>query len=684
MFSSSFAVLPRKWTGVLLVCFFSIQLIFSQTTPQADGIVSDSPGKSLMQSGKWQIAYDLSTGLADISFAGKPLISHAYAEVHLPEPVTSRDYKFHRITHEPVADHFGRGIKYLVESFNDGGEKMTQTFWLYENLDYFLADVAISRKGGVTSNFMSPLTSDTPSSFLPAGDDRALFVPFDNDMWVRYDAVPFGRPVTSYEVSAFYDNASRQALIAGSIEHDTWKSGVESTTASNVLTSLRIFGGITSTNITHDVLPHGKISGETIKSPKIFIGWFTDWRHGLETYAAANAIVTPPRTWNSGVPFGWNSWGKIQFHLTYDKAIEVSDFFAKNLPDFKNDDVTYIGLDAGWDALSDQQLKEFVDHCHANHQRAGIYFTPFTAWTHDGSKEVKGTDYHYKDLFLYANGKIQTVDGGVALDPTHPGTQALIQSTIRRFQQAGFQYIKADFMTHGALEADHYYDPKVTTGIQAYNEGMKFLDQQAGPDMYLNLSISPLFPAQYANSRRIACDTFGAMHETEYMLTSLTYGWWLGKVYDFNDADHIVLDGHDEGENRARATSSAITGIFISGDDFSAAGSAIGKQRAKQFLVNPAIDELARIRQKSFEPVEGNTGDHAADVFSYQAKDGFYLAVFNYSDTNRDFTIDPARVGLNAGVYNHVKELWSGSNQAISNPLLIHLPPKDAAVYKFY
>ena len=100
--------------------------------------------------------------------------------------------------------------------------------------------------------------------------------------------------------------------------------------------------------------------------------------------------------------------------------------------------------------------------------------------------------------------------------------------------------------------------------------------------------------------------------------------------------------------------------------------------------MNPAIDDLARIRNKSFEPVEGNSGDHAADLFSHQAKNGFYLAVFNFSDTNRDFTIDPARVGLKVGAYNHVKELWSGSDQAISNPLLIHLPPKDAAVYKFY
>jgi alpha-galactosidase len=347
--------------------------------------------------------------------------------------------------------------------------------------------------------------------------------------------------------------------------------------------------------------------------------------------------------------------------------------------------VTYIGLDAGWNSFSDDQLKEFVSHCRANHQEAGIYFTPFTAWTHDGSKIAEGTAYHYSDLFLYAHGKIQVVDGGVALDPTHPGTQAMIKATIRRFQRAGFKYIKADFMTHGALEADHYYDPKVTTGMQAYNEGMKYLDRVAGKGMYLNLSISPLFPAQYANSRRIACDTFGAIHETEYMLNSLTYGWWLSKVYDFNDADHIVLDGHSEGENRARVTSSAITGIFISGDDFSEAGSAMGKQRAKQLLVNPAIDDVAR-GPKFFEPVEGDTGNQAGNLFAYQDKNRncLYLAVFNFSDTNRDFTIDPARVGLKAGGYKQFKELWSGSNEEVPQSLSIQVPPKDAVLYQFY
>ena len=75
-----------------------------------------------------------------------------------------------------------------------------------------------------------------------------------------------------------------------------------------------------------------------------------------------------------------------------------------------------------------------------------------------------------------------------------------------------------------------------------------------------------------------------ALADTEYTLNSLTYGWWLDGVYDFNDPDEIVLDGFSESENRARVTSAAITGLFICGDDFSRDGEPSGKERAKKFL----------------------------------------------------------------------------------------------------
>lgn len=549
---------------------------------------------SVMELGKWRIEYDLADGLADIFFDGKLLIPRAFAEARLPQVVTSGNYPTRKVTHEAIHDGFGRGVKYVVESSGGRADKMVQTFRLYQKLDYFLTDVKILGRPKVTSNFMAPLVTCTPSQFFPAGDNRALFVPFDNDKWVRYDAVPFGGEVTSYEVSALYNNASRRSLIVGSINHDTWKTGVRSTTASNAVTSLEVFGGVTSSE-TRDVLPHGKISGATIKSPTIFVGCFSDWRDGLDAYATANAAVAPSRPWRGGVPFGWNSWGKLQFRLTYQKAIEVSDFFGRHLPQFENHGVTYIGLDAGWNKFSDQELKQFVEHCKANHQEAGIYFTPFTAWGAKGDDPVPGTPYKYQDIFLHAHGREEHIAGGVALDPTHPGTLALIQTTLNRFKQAGFKYVKADFLNFGALEADRFYDPRVATGIQAYNEGMTFVSRAMGRNMYLNLSIAPLFPSQYADSRRIGCDAFGSIGDTEYTLNSLTYGWWLEDVYDFNDPDEIVLDGFSEGENRARVTSAAITGLFISGDDFSRDGDARGKERAEKFLANPEIDAVARI-----------------------------------------------------------------------------------------
>jgi len=660
-----------SWRGVGLIIFLAAQMAFSQ-----------AKNISVMEVGRWRVEYDLANGVADIFCDGKILIPRAYAVVKLPETVTSMDYQSRKVSRTNFSDGFGSGVKITVESSNGDTDKMIQTFWLYQKADYILADVKILRKSGAKSNFMSPLTTESAVFFPPYGDNRALAVPFDNDKWIRYNAIPFGTNVTSHEVSAFYNNANRQGLVIGSVEHDVWKTGIKLTTASNVITGLQIFGGLASDE-TRDVLPHGIISGEAIKSPKIFIGNFSDWRNGLETFARANAIVTPARAWTNGVPFGWNSWGKLQHKISFDKAIQVSDYIAKELQPnhFENHGVVYVGLDSGWTRLNAAQLKAFVDHCHTNGQEAGVYFTPFAAWRQSDDAVVEGTDYKFRDLYLYANGQKQLLDGGVALDPTHPGTRQRIEHIAAQFKQAGFKYVKLDFLTHGALEADSHFDPQVTTGIQAYNSGMKFVRQTLGEDVYLNEAISPLFPAQYANSRRIACDAFGDIDKIEYTLNALTYGWWLAQVYDYNDPDHVVLDGYSEGENRARVTSAVISGLFLSGDDFSAAGSAAGKARAKLFLTNKDINELAIIG-RPFHPVEGDSGSSAANYFVRSNRDDFFLVAFNYSNATNHLTFDFKRIGLSASESYKFKELWGGEIFNATNGLTISLKPADAAVYK--
>ena len=80
---------------------------------------------------------------------------------------------------------------------------------------------------------------------------RFLHVPFDNDMWFRYNSIAVAdikpeQTATSNEVTAIYDNATRQALILGSITHDTWKTAIEARAANGELTALDLYGGISS------------------------------------------------------------------------------------------------------------------------------------------------------------------------------------------------------------------------------------------------------------------------------------------------------------------------------------------------------------------------------------------------------------------------------------------------------
>ena len=119
-------------------------------------------------------------------------------------------------------------------------------------------------------------------------------------------------------------------LVVGSIAHDTWKTAIDMHAADGQLTSLDIYGGICSaTGVrtdTHDTVPHGVVRGLRVTSPRIFIGSFSDWRDGLETYGAANAAVHPPLTWPAGAPMGWNSWAAYGGKINYDRYLGAASF----------------------------------------------------------------------------------------------------------------------------------------------------------------------------------------------------------------------------------------------------------------------------------------------------------------------------------------------------------------------
>ena len=66
---------------------------------------------------------------------------------------------------------------------------------------------------------------------------------------------------------------------------------------------------------------------------------------------------------------------------------------------------------------------------------------------------MNGSSYNFSDAYLRTpGGNVQTADGAIALDPTHPGTKQIINFYINEFTNWGFDYVKLDFLSHGALE----------------------------------------------------------------------------------------------------------------------------------------------------------------------------------------------------------------------------------------
>ena len=665
--------------------------------------------------GKWEIVYDKDSRTLEYINNGNSILTGVFAKAKAGNTeLKSSDYDTPTVEQEDITDDFGAGRKYtlLYTGSSSSQPDLKQVFYIYNDKDYFLTEAYIESANSTSSNYIAPIVTTTRSSFLPTNEsNRVLTVPFDNDGFVRYGSYPLSTDSVSFEVTSIFNGSQRNGIVIGSVEHDVWKTGVRFSTSSNrYIDKLECFGGITH-NLTRDInnntkKGHGSISGKSLKSPKVLFGYFEDWRRGMEQYADANATIAPPRKWEKDTPFGWNSWSGMETHVNYEGVTDISDFIKNQLgPKGFDSNAVYIGLDSWWNEnFTDQQLIDFVKHCKENGQEAGIYMTPFSDWW-DGdegaNRVMEGTNgqYKYKDAYLYADGKPIKIESK-ALDPTHPGTKMLMKYNIDRFKSWGFKYIKLDFINNGTLEADSFYEDGITTGVQAYNHGMQYLVDLCGEEMFLALSIAPTFPTQYAHSKRISCDTWGQMSEHEshtgYMLNSLSFGWWLDRVYPFNDPDHLVLHDREsrnlysEGANRARITSGVITGMYMLGDNLSLKGSYQGTQairdRDLQMAGNKDINAIAKTG-RSFYPVEGymaNGYDRSENFFMLDEGNYIYLTVFNYKDNQAlNGNIALSRLGISADLIKEVKELWTGSLVEITdNAVPYAVPSQDARVYR--
>jgi hypothetical protein len=165
------------------------------------------------------VDYNLTAGTANFLWQNSLILSGFYSGVDLTTYITGTAYSNH--TWSAVSSN------QVVVTSTAATLPVMKQYFILDQSNSFLTRVEMDGTN-LSSIWMGPVVVSTAGGVDIGSydDDIALEVPFDNDHFVTYNAMPINNTGNSSEVSAFYDNTTRVGLVVGSVTHDTWKSGV--------------------------------------------------------------------------------------------------------------------------------------------------------------------------------------------------------------------------------------------------------------------------------------------------------------------------------------------------------------------------------------------------------------------------------------------------------------------------
>lgn len=638
-----------------------------------------------------QFRYDLQKGTFGIYQQQEALLQEVYSSFQLQGDQEMRvqgvkpSYK-----RQEFRDAAGSGIQYRIDHKLPNNLRVVQNFYFYKGASYLVMDMELHGPK-LSSNSLSPLNWKGQALFSGKAI-TAVSVPFDNDTFISYSKKPLSKAgYKSAEVGILYDEQTGTGLISSSLDQSTWKTGIMASLDAADQTNFQLKNGFTETSLTRDSMDHGYLQADIIKSSKIYIDYTKDWQDGLDQMAKFQRKLYPVyyKVWQEGTPIGWNSWGVIQEKLNFENATAAVDYFKQQIPAFRNEQgKAYLDLDSFWDNMvaggmsgDYSKLKEFVAYCQAAGLEPGVYWAPFTDWGFGSgpNRQAEGSTYTFGEMWTKTKTGYHDLDGGRALDPTHPGTQARMKYILEKLKDCGFRMIKIDFLSHGAIESTSFYDKQIHTGMQAYAVGMKKLNDLLDQQMLIYAAISPsLATYRYAHMRRIACDAWKTIDQSKYTLNSLSFGWWQTYLYDFIDADHLVF--HDEPKNSTivRYLSGIVTGTIILGDDFSKP--AAWQEWMNPILQNPNLLQIVK-DGKSFRPLASSANQQTSNYYLKKLGTDYYFVAFNFEKQAQALQFDLKPYGLNKAKYQ-VTELIQNKQQQTDALLSLNLEPESAQIFK--
>ena len=575
-------------------------------------------------------------------------------------------------------------LKWEISLYNDGNV-VSQIFLHDEN------QLTQTR---YLAPFVTPYPDGEGQPLFLSLDQKMLVVPYDNDMWLRYESsVPTcGRK--SYDVTAIYDEKSLEGLVIGALDFDVWKNAV--CWNAHDARSLSAYCGVADAG-THDLCPHTPVCGTWVSSSRFVIFWSQDIRQGMEQYGDLCKAITPPRPWKcEKVPFGWNSYSGLGIGLKLSHWQEAGAFMKTELPNYcDTDGVAYVNLDGAF-GLDEEEIKKSIEKMHEQGQKAGWYLNPCNWFPALAMMPAEGTQVTMGDLFLKdSKGDLMpAADGTVPLDVTRPEWTCMIRTQISRLADLGVDYIKFDFLSHGSVEGAH--SKPEYTGRMALNHAYHVISDaldKVEREIFVSLSIAPLFPYFLGNARRCCCDAFGHHEDVRYVLNALNFAWWTnGRLYQYNDPDHIplylsVIDKREAtsiAEARSRYYSGVISGtVMMLSDNFGPEGDSqvieASRKRAKLIANDARINEIARWG-KAFVPVE--LGDGTTPYYTLSCHGRYFAAVFNFSEETRTLSFNAAKGNL--PIKGTFKDVCGQKQMSYETEISVTLDGYDAVILEIF
>ncbi len=443
--------------------------------------------------------------------------------------------------------------------------------------------------------------------------------------------------------------------------------------------------------------------GESIDLDPVFFQFSPQLPKALEGYGHRAAKVTEALTWEGEPMRGWATWYELFEDISVQdirdhmdilahegfaeagyRVLQIDDGYQKAFGDWDENEKFAIGMGTLAQEIEEAGLIP------------GIWIAPLLV-----KSDLALIDEH-PDWFLHdENGGIfWNVDlvgfrkFGV-LDATHPEAAEYLRSIIRRFVDAGYRYLKLDFLYPGAYEAVRY-DNRLTA-LQAYALSCEIMREAAGDGVFLLASGEPLLPsAGHFHSARTSTDvisqpfTFTNFHIVGNIARANAARAWTAPLFS-PDPDNLCIR---EWMTPAQARTALFSNILASGNVF--LGDDLRRLEAdrKSMLLDNTILDLMNL-SGPMRPLD--LFDEATDefiLFNYLDllmnvsrtpvvwMRGDVLALINFESHAVVKSIPVCDLGFGHDARVSLTDLFSGGNWIFEKTITMDVQAQDARIMR--